>query len=267
MTEGIPKANNQERTIERRAVMPEETALSKQVTGFSEVASSLLPEHLQKELADIIEKVVALEKRVRIDDLTGLLNRVGFRDEWDRSVALLQRENAKGKSISSAFFAIDLDGFKSVNDSVGHDGGDEFLKLASEKMQGILHKENALGRIGGDEFLAFFIDLSPEKAKKVAQKLREAIEEVNVIMREKYTQYGADASASIGIVTIDGEGHIGDDQYTTLEQHPTMAKIRCYADYALYVAKKQGKRGEYTLREAWDADPDRTLEKAYRNIK
>jgi len=253
--------------VERRGGSPEQPRLSEQMDAFiKEKMNFLSVEELRDEFVKIKDKVAALEKTSRTDDLTGLLNRVGFREEWDRYVSLLKRERIKGRKIPSAFLAIDLDGFKMINDSTGHDSGDLFLQLAAKKMQTILRKEDVLARIGGDEFVVFLFDTTADGAKKAAHNIRVAIEDVNGLMREKYRQYRVNASASIGVVTIDGEGHIGDDKYTTLEEHPTMGEIRNYADYALYVAKKMGKKGEITLKEAWEADPNHELEEAYRNL-
>mgnify|MGYP001612307560 CR=1 FL=1 len=266
MLDNLPKLSGTENAVERRGKSPEQLRLSEQMAIFAETMDTFSLEELKIKFAEMIEKVATLEKTGRTDDLTGLLNRVGFREEWDRYVSLLKRERSKDRQIPSAFLAIDLDSFKMINDSTGHDSGDMFLRLAAQKMQAILRKEDVLARIGGDEFVVFLFDTTAAGAKKTAHDIRFAIEEVNGVMRQEYRQYRVNASASIGVVTIDGEGHIGDDKYTTLEQHPTMGEIRNYADYALYVAKDQGKRGEFTLREAWDADPERKLEELYRNL-
>lgn len=275
MIEKLTKSSGPEEAVERRGKSPEQPFLSQQMAAFAETIqitalpetkNPLSPEELKAKFAEMVERVAELEKKSRTDDLTGLLNRRGFQEEWDGYVSLLKRERSKNIYIPSAFLAIDLDGFKMVNDSTGHDGGDKFLQLAAQKMQDTLRKEDVLARIGGDEFVVFLFDTTADGAKKSAGKIRLAIEEVNGVMRQEYAQYRVNASASIGVVTIDGEGHIGDDKYTTLEQHPTVGEIRNYADYALYVAKDKGKAGEFTLKEAWDADPERKLEAAYRNL-
>ncbi len=266
MMDKLTNSSGTENSIDRRGKSPEQPHLSEEMAVFAKTMNSLSPEERSSRFAEMIERVSALEKTSRTDDLTGLLNRAGFREEWDRHVSILRRERSKDRFISSAFLAIDLDGFKLVNDSTGHDGGDTFLRLAAEKMKTVIRKEDVLARIGGDEFAILLFDTTAAGAKKAAKNIRIAIEEVNGVMRQKHKQYRVNASASIGVVTINGEGHIGDDQYTTLEQHPTMGEIRNYADYVLYVAKDQGKGREFTLREAWDADPERKLEAAYRNL-
>lgn len=261
MMEKLTNSSGTENTMDR-IKSPEQPRLSEQMATFAETMHTLSPEELKTSFTEMIEKVTVLEKMSRTDDLTGLLSRTGFREEWDRYVSLLRRERSNDRYIPSAFLSIDLDGFKKINDSLGHPGGDMFLKLASEKMQDVLRPEDVVARVGGDEFFVFLFDTTADGAKKVARNIRIAIEEVNSAMRKKYNQYHVNASASIGVVTINGEGHIGDDKYTTLEQHPTVEEISEYADYALYVAKDKGKMGEFTLMEAWNADPERELENA-----
>lgn len=264
MSENFPKKTS---VVEKRGgSSPEEPPLSGHIKKFIDSVPQLSIEELMSRLTKIQLKVEQLEKESRTDDLTGLLNRRGFREEWDKYAAILRRERSEGSLISSAFLAIDLDGFKSINDTIGHDGGDRFLQLVAERVQLNFRKEDVFARTGGDEFSVFLFGSTADGAKKTAVHIRMIIEDINGTMREEYPTYHVNASASIGVVTIDGEGHIGDDKYTTLEQHPTMAEIRNYADYALYVAKEKGKRGEFSLKEAWEADPDREIEKAFRNL-
>lgn len=210
------------------------------------------------------EEVDRVERESRTDELTGLLNRRGFKEEWSRYTNLLKRERAKGVTISTALLAIDLDDFKNINDTVGHEAGDRFLRLVAEKVSAVTRDTDVVGRLGGDEFAVFLFDTTAEGSVVVARKIREDIEEINSIMRAEYPKYRANASASIGIATINGEGQLGDDAYTTIEQHPSLDEIKRYADYVLYVEKKLGgKRGEVTLRQAWEMDADRKLEEAF----
>ncbi|MFA5996510.1 MAG: GGDEF domain-containing protein [Candidatus Paceibacterota bacterium] len=218
-----------------------------------------------REFAQEAERV---EKESRTDELTGLLNRRGFKEEWHRYTTFLKRERSKGVLIPSAFLAIDLDDFKMINDTVGHDAGDRFLELVAEKVGRVVRDTDVFGRLGGDEFSVFLVDAPAESSLSIARNIRTTIEDINGIMRGEYPEYRINASASIGIATINGEGQLGDDKYTTLEQHPTMDEVKRYADYVLYVEKKLGgKKGELTLEQAWKMDPDRELEKAFLSEK
>lgn len=265
MSEKLPK---RETASEESNGSPEESRLHEKY-GFllAQIQDRLSP----KEIAEFIElnaESVRQEESSRTDELTGLLNRRGFKEQWDSYTAFLKRERAKGVSIPSAFLAIDLDDFKYINDSFGHEAGDRFLELVAEKVKPILRDTDVLGRLGGDEFSVFLVDSTAEGALRVARNIRDAIEGINGVMREEYPGYRINASASIGVATINGEGHLGDDEYTTLEQHPTMNEIKRYADYVLYVEKQRGgKKGEITLQQAWALDPDREIEKAFLNAR
>lgn len=124
-----------------------------------------------------------------------------------------------------------------------------------------------MGVSGGDEFVAFLFDTSSDEAEEYAHKIRMTIEGINKSMSEVYPAYNVAASASIGIVPIDGEGRIGNDRYKSLQEHSTMAEIKNYADYALYVAKNAGKGREYSLDKAWETDSDRALELAFKQVR
>jgi len=252
---------------------PEEPHLSDKMMVFVETLRQKGLHSEAEEMLTFANAAAALEKTSRTDELTGLLNRRGFSEEWNRYLAVLGRERTKKDEkervfIPSAFLALDLDGFKLVNNTVGHEAGDRFLQLVAEKVSPLLRKEDVLGRIGGDEFTVFLFGSTAEGAKEVASEIRGTIEGINAIMREEYKNYTVQVSASIGIAAINGEGQIGDDEYTTIEQHPTMEEIKRYADYASYVVKIIGDKGrEWSLREAWEADKDRKIWDAFLKLE
>jgi GGDEF domain-containing protein len=100
---------------------------------------------------DISERKLAEERMVHLahhDTLTGLPNRSLISDRLDMTIAQAQRN---GNSVLVAF--IDLDGFKLVNDGLGHNAGDELLKVVAERMSGCLRASDTVGRFGGDEFV------------------------------------------------------------------------------------------------------------------
>jgi diguanylate cyclase (GGDEF)-like protein len=107
----------------------------------------------------------------RCDHLTGCLNRLGFAE---RVLKELRRvEGGSGTEVS--LVVLDFDGFKAVNDELGHSAGDDLLCWATEAMQGALRPGDALGRLGGDEFAALLPDTDSAQARAVTDRLRLAL--------------------------------------------------------------------------------------------
>ncbi|MEO4046341.1 EAL domain-containing protein [Pseudomonas sp. CAU 1711] len=111
-------------------------------------------EHLNLSLKKSLRTEQELQYRATHDALTGLANRVLFMDRLRQAVARARRLNCQ---LLVAF--IDLDRFKLVNDSLGHELGDELLKAAAERMSACLRESDTLARIGGDEFALVLTDL------------------------------------------------------------------------------------------------------------
>ncbi len=161
-----------------------------------------------------------LEYLVEHDVLTGLLNRRGFTNYIDD----LMNKN-EHQTFYSILFYLDLDQFKSINDSLGHAIGDEVLLAVSERLLKALDCKSRVSRIGGDEFLIIIphissdIDTVQEKATVCAEKIQEIFQEPYFI-KEMYLHI----KASIGIVTIE-------PGYSSTEE-----MIR-HADLAMYQAK------------------------------
>lgn len=111
-----------------------------------------------------------LEYQAVTDPLTGLLNRRGFYQTVEN---LLLRQERPEKSLVLLY--LDLDGFKRVNDSLGHDAGDRVLRWVSEQLRACLRSFDILARMGGDEFTALLDLEQPEQAAKIAEKLIERV--------------------------------------------------------------------------------------------
>ncbi len=153
------------------------------------------------------------------DPLTGLANRVLLRDHLERALA---RRNRSGEAVALLF--IDLDDFKSINDSQGHAGGDEVLVCVAERLTGAVRAEDVVGRQGGDEFAVLLGRVGDEA---------EAIASAERMLRElrRPIQIGARSvvvGGSIGIAL-------------TSERGTTADELLAQADAAMYAAKASGK--------------------------
>jgi diguanylate cyclase (GGDEF)-like protein/PAS domain S-box-containing protein len=173
---------------------------------------------VEKQLQEQQEKLLY---QAYYDPLTGLANRVLFYDRLEHSLEKAERECHK-----LALLFIDLDRFKEINDSLGHDVGDIVLKIAAQRLGSVLREEDTLARLGGDEFTILLENIkSPQAVSSVAQKLLDALTEVMVVNgKELYI------SCSIGISIYP------DNSCKTQD-------LLKYADSAMYKAKAEGRNG------------------------
>ncbi|EGH47946.1 PAS:GGDEF protein, partial [Pseudomonas syringae pv. pisi str. 1704B] len=112
-----------------------------------------------------------LEKQAVTDALTGLLNRRGL---YQAVESMLLRNERADKYLVVLF--MDLDGFKQINDSLGHEAGDQVLLWVAEQFKDSMRPYDVLARIGGDEFTVVIDGLDyPEQAAKIAEKLIERV--------------------------------------------------------------------------------------------
>jgi diguanylate cyclase (GGDEF)-like protein len=151
------------------------------------------------------------------DPLTGLCNRVLFSELVLRELAVAQRSGEP-----FAILAIDLDGFKAVNDTHGHAAGDAVLKEAADRMAGAIRVSDVAARLGGDEFAVLLIGANRENARLVAEALVESLS-------QPYPGVRAAVSASVGVAVFPQSGM-------------ALRQLLERADVALYKAKEQGKR-------------------------
>jgi diguanylate cyclase (GGDEF)-like protein/PAS domain S-box-containing protein len=183
---------------------------------------------------DITERKEAENRIFRLayfDSLTGLPNRQSFLERLEREV---QRAGRGGQKLGVLF--VDLDGFKNINDTLGHHAGDLILQWAADRLQQALRPsdmlsrspeavgESELARLGGDEFTALVRDfLQPQDALAVAHRLRE-------LMRRPFVLDGREIvlTASIGIAIYPDDG-------------PDAATLLKHADSAMYHAKEEGR--------------------------
>lgn len=171
---------------------------------------------------DITDRI-EMEQKIRHlayhDSLTDLPNRTLFEDRL--SLAL---KYASRNQLRLGVLFIDLDGFKAINDSYGHDVGDLLLKAVSERITSLLRLSDTLSRVGGDEFVVLLPEIdSIDDGLHVAEKLLTAL-----ALPIDIDDYKLQVSASIGLALYPEHG---DDDQTLLKK----------ADIAMYEAKKRGK--------------------------
>jgi diguanylate cyclase (GGDEF)-like protein len=160
----------------------------------------------------------ALEHQALHDGLTGLANRVLFSEHLSRALATARRTNQR-----RAVLVMDLDGFKQVNDTLGHDGGDTLLKQLALRLVAALREGDTVARLGGDEFAILAADATDiEGAAAMAWKIQQACERAFTI-----DGTAVEVSTSIGIALFPEHG-------------TTTAELLHRADLAMYVAKRSG---------------------------
>ena len=140
------------------------------------------------------ELQAGLRRLAEHDPLTGLWNRRRFEEELARETARCRRYAGQ-----AAVLMIDLDGFKSVNDTHGHQAGDELLKLVASGIRAALRESDAIARIGGDEFAAILPNIAPAAVTHVTGKLHQVIRASRITVNGTTTG----VSASIGSQTLD----------------------------------------------------------------
>jgi len=175
-----------------------------------------------------------LEQIAHFDALTQLPNRVLLADRLHQAMNQTRR-----RDLRLAVAYLDLDGFKAINDTYGHDAGDQLLITLSARMKAALREGDTLARLGGDEFVAVLLDLADISASlpMLARLLAAAAQPVHV------GAHVLQVSASLGVTFFPQMEEVDPDQM--LRQ----------ADQAMYQAKLAGKNRYYVF----DADQDRSL--------
>jgi diguanylate cyclase (GGDEF)-like protein len=174
---------------------------------------------IDKYTAELRAQKNILDYQAHHDALTGLPNRVLFNDRLEQAV-----EKAKRQESEFALFFIDLDRFKQINDSLGHEFGDKVLQVVSKKLQGLVRREDSISRLGGDEFTILVEDLKHEiDVSSLAQKILSALCEP--IILDGHTLY---VTTSMGVSIFPND-----------DTDPS--NLLKYADAAMYKAKDEGR--------------------------
>jgi len=166
------------------------------------------------------DQQIKIEKIALYDPLTGLANRRLLYDRLNQSTEILQRQQDAGIGV----IMLDLDCFKAINDTYGHDVGDELLKEVAHRLTNCVRSEDTVSRPGGDEFTILLQDVShPEDIQLVAQKILKSLRRgINI------DQYSFHITCSIGI------------SIAPLHSLEPKSLLK-YADLALYKAKDCGR--------------------------
>ncbi len=159
--------------------------------------------------------------KAEIDGLTRLHNR----NAVDRFLSLSFRQASK----SGGRFAVglvDIDRFKSFNDSFGHQTGDDVLRIVADTMRSLTRASDLLGRYGGEEFLFVLVNTGGQGALGYAERIRQEIERRGQMLSERFPGHALTASIGVAVYGI---------------QHPDPENIVAAADRALYRAKETGR--------------------------
>ncbi len=182
-------------------------------TGNSEFAK--LGSTIEAMREKLLSTFRTLHDEARTDPLTGILNRREFTEKATTALSYCQQKNLKFSLIM-----LDLDDFKQINDTYGHDVGDQVLNTVSSLLQENIRNEDLFARWGGEEFILALPELSLRQATIIAEKLRQLIATASCPRHIKIT-------ASLGVLQAEGT-------------RPFSELIR-QVDQAMYLAKQQGK--------------------------
>ena len=214
----------------------------------SELASlakhfNVLLQRMDKTLTEVENSRVLAQELAYYDDLTGLANRRLLTEHMEYVLDIATRENQHG-----ALLFIDLDNFKTLNDSRGHAAGDELLKKVAESLKKVFRSTDTIARLGGDEFVILSGHLEDSEEAVINQvhslmlKLRHVLSEKFVVLGESYH-----LTASIGITTFP---NMADNIDILMKQ----------ADTAMYRAKEAGRDGYHFYQPEMQAIADSRLQ-------
>ena len=160
-----------------------------------------------------------LSYQATYDALTGLVNRHEFENRLDRVIKTARQDHTE-----SALCYLDLDQFKVINDTCGHIAGDELLRQLGQVLQLNIRKRDTLARLGGDEFAVLLENCSLAQAERVANTIRQSIQEFRFVWEDKNFNIGV----SIGLVPISHNSE-------------SITDVLRRADTACYTAKDKGR--------------------------
>ena len=202
---------------------------SSDVTRFTPALGTDFIKHMASIIAICLENVISNEMLKYIgltDSLTGVYNRRYIDRRLLEEIARARRQNY---CISCMY--IDIDHFKLVNDTHGHQGGDEVLREVAMRIRTELRRSDALGRFGGEEFVVLLIDADLDSATFVAERIRASIAGT---MFDLPGSAQAWVSVSIGVASLEADAAL-------LPIETVAQQLVAHADQALYQAKADGR--------------------------
>ncbi|MFT4745067.1 MAG: diguanylate cyclase (GGDEF)-like protein [Nonlabens sp.] len=205
-----------ERLGDHTTLTPSDQALLEAVAN--QLSTSLTAARLESSLSELHNQQETLRHRAEHDALTGLCNRTRFTAEVDDQLTV--------DPTRTAVLFLDLDGFKSINDSMGHHVGDELLQAVARRIEGATKVTDLAARLGGDEFAVLLRDVSKDRATAVAHRLATVLGNPFDLTETTVT-----VSSSVGVA------HHDDDPSTS------SATLLRNADTAMYVAKRDATSG------------------------
>ena len=202
---------------------------TQEIQRHGQVLETMVAQRTASLTAEITERRQAqrrLDYLANHDVLTDMPNRRLYVERLQQALSC-----AQGRQHGVAVLFIDLDRFKLINDTLGHEAGDRFLRILSGHFLACIREDDVVARFGGDEFAVFLNEVAPEDVPPLAQKFIDAIAEPFVMEGLEFS-----ITCSIGISLFPGDGH---DTQTLMKN----------ADTAMYRAKQQGGNGFqfYTL--------------------
>ncbi len=178
-----------------------------------------------------------LHHQAYFDSLTGLPNRNYLLEQLGRSLAFAKRHHEY-----YALLFLDLDNFKIINDSLGHEMGDKVLQKIASRLRDTNRREDTVARLGGDEFVIILsnlgksIDQAVQNAELIAEKIRSVLSQPMVVAKGDYS-----ITSSIGITMFPYKGE-------------KVSDILKFADTAMYNAKEQGRDGVIVFNQSMQQD-------------
>jgi len=174
---------------------------------------------VSEDISQLKEAKMKMEQLAYVDSLTGLANRLLFRDRLEQALKIIQRNNNK-----AALLYLDLDQFKRINDSLGHDVGDALLMQVADRLCQCVRHQDTVARMGGDEFVMLLADVDGmEGAASVARKVLQIMNEPMRLLAHEII-----ITASIGITLAPDDSLNADILLKN-------------ADMAMYRAKSSGR--------------------------
>ena len=181
---------------------------------------SILLKQLNNQHNELKKLYEQMSRHATHDSLTNLPNRKHFYDQLLETIA-----SAKQKEQGFTVLYLDLDGFKAINDDLGHAVGDQLIERTARRLEKCVRKADMVARVGGDEFIVILRDIASSDVSKVAEKIIENLAEPFMIAGKTLS-----VTTSIGVATYPQDG---DDVNTLIHS----------ADSAMYEAKRNGRNG------------------------